>query len=1280
MSIHNKLLHILVKISDGVYKGRILNVDDGETLTVDLKQVIRHEIRRWITAIFDRKRLRQVANALSRLPENNNESEITLARTVRMLSFLEALLSVESERKRLKGKNPYFTVASELEKNVPELKKALNLVRDATIDNDEEEGWITSLPLLMVVAVGYSQCEQFKPLFWEAFSAGLARSELEQKWGQENSHLINVVSTMIRFQSAPGQCARGTGTRDYENIIRSEFTSGVNHFEADALIAAMKIIGIVEEARNRKVPEGCEQALHNDNLDLSAGVYKSWNEIAWYRLSHSDAQTIVSGKLCNELEKSIVGKIFRDETDLRKSIEKSVKCCGGLSENELNALVVAAQATHQSNAESILIPEECGNTQTWCYASRLEVESKELADFKKLFENNTNKFVGEVKSNISGYTFDRRQAVLLRRALSRNIKEVKNNLSLCQERFQAKCITIPDYLGRKNPEFIIEVRLNDYIAAEHLMFPTQIGKKQGEQEKKKQQQGSGDKAGDLLCYLFARARKIFALDAGTLKINQTIYLPFPLLSKMLDITYRLRPGSCLAVSIIFDSERPLSIPIPEGIVANDDNSLLISAIANYVSAFILNRAMSTGYSTVDIGLDGLLLRQSADDEKTEIVSGKKWKEKILATYDDNYYSILADKYTKDYNTKRSAVRLETEPSGFVNSIALSKLPEMLSRYLHDPCGKKKYRQAIFIGIDIGGTLAKFQFYEFNSRTLKFCALGSPFRVLTPDPQAKSVNSVRDNFGENMLRENIAEFAKDIIETITKRVLIDPALEKLKFADVLAIGVSWPGPVRVNVISGTSRILTRFDFSQSVMENRIEDIMNLDMTTALREAWHNNFSTDKGGPIIAPYVGLLNDGNAEGTGVIISRPRSERNNFGRLSVIKIGTGTAGAMFEGSRLVEGPAEWGKMLLDLKAKFERGFTQGMANHYLSKNTLPNLVKNPNYNRLESTDDNKGMFENISSLDSIEIGLILEAGESNYSYSSIKKLLDECGIRALSEKLPANIDADLIRLVLEGDEAKNKEEFLLIMEALALHHNVLGSNLNKELWIQIRNFGGIYLAKMITCHTSDVDKFYENKEVTSGLKQALEGANVIAKECVKKMGNYLGDFIILLYNDYAVDTVITSGGVLSGRTGYLIREKAEVRINMYGVDVFRDNDLFDFSGRKNKQAKTEALTDMDFGTLGAAVYGAGEFLRGLQQKGFKIIKSSLRESTANQTIEIGDRVTKILDSSVTIVNQEYALTKKEIDVFMLEEGSELGFHRLRTKLEDADGETIRYVRWIVE
>ena len=758
---------------------------------------------------------------------------------------------------------------------------------------------------------------------------------------------------------------------------------------------------------------------------------------------------------------------------------------------------------------------------------------------------------------------------------------------------------------------------------------------------------------------------------------------------MLKVVYRLRPETCLSIPMVFkgdDYSETVTMPIPDSLSSNGKHQQIITYIANFVPALVLNRAMSAGFKICDIDLDSLLI-QAPDNRPDSVVTGSQWKTFIENAFKNNNYWLLCDRYLRDYNTERRCVQMTGQLPGLIKPIPIDSLYETLRDYA--PSEQDTDMPLVFLGIDVGATLIKFQFYKLQGdgtpQGIHLAQIGSAFRTLTPE------NLVADRNGDVRKNEAIKKFAEHLVRTVQHQLGIDESLMrgKIEANYVKAIGLSWPGPVRSNHITGTSGILKKFGFLSEIKENRIEEILELDLVKALKEEWKKASSsssekedTDK--PKLS--VSLVNDGNAEGIGLLITQNLKGRNIIhNRLAVVKLGTGTAGAMFENGQLGSGPWEAGKMLLDLGAKPDPGFPKGTTNQYLSTRTMPRLADN-------AAKKGSKLFR-VKELDSIEIGRILEAKEHHFDRGSVEKLREECGLLTLPSQFPlGRLNTEVLRRIRQVGIAATEAELLRVVQMILLKVDL--TELEIELNKRIETYGYIRLGEILGIDGSDIKHVVDWPNRRPGVQyqkvsQSLKEAFGIAKKCAETLGKYLGDFIVYLHDTHRIQTVIASGGVLSGDTGNLVRDEALRRVEKYGIKLTLIDKVFTLA--KNVSGQNGGKKDYDFGTLGAAAHAASEYLFELKQLGISRIMAELKKLAPNDRVRVfNERVDFQRDKSgismSPICPTDYSLTSEEIIDFLDKDGVALGFHRALLGRDESatsgstDGLQREYTRWIVD
>ena len=393
-----------------------------------------------------------------------------------------------------------------------------------------------------------------------------------------------------------------------------------------------------------------------------------------------------------------------------------------------------------------------------------------------------------------------------------------------------------------------------------------------------------------------------------------------------------------------------------------------------------------------------------------------------------------------------------------------------------------------------------------------------------------------------------------------------------------------------------------------------------------------------------------------------------------------------------------EWGKMLLDLAAHPNLRdsdpipYPAGVANQYLSKKTMPTLAKHFLF------EDEKKLFKAPRDLDSQELGLLLETrenAESDLKIDSLKILREECGIRRFSSQgLTQEIDAEVFRRVwkaLQKDKRPETELFRLLQARL--RESSL-SGLKKKLEKEIRIQGELRLQTILDVQPSDdIRNLFQTKTISKAIDEVLREAYVACEMFAEALGNYLGDFIVLLYGLYKNDTdklstVILGGGVLSGKTRELVIAQAQKRTDMYNIWLAEEDEKWNpkkYRNRKEphnikitiKYPGTDSQGNKpDFGTLGAAAYAAGEFLFNLKKEGLNRIKKNLMRLETGQSIRVleGSAVFRALSDEIIL--KEFALEEQDVIDYLDKHGAE---HNYLSAGTDAEGAKV-YTRWIRE
>jgi len=1329
------------KDDDGKYHYGLWDQRNRRFRVVDLQTKIDSECQRWIHAIWlvdsmgrpdyspefpesesgrqerQAQQLKNLSPGLFRLYQGEDEDWEALARTVRMLMFLRHLLVDSDMDSNIVNFAALRAKSTGLISKVPKLSNAIeNILNegDCVQLRPEVKGdpWHVSLALLFVSAIAESQAAWSRAVLWERFSACRAREDLQLKWPFARGFdvlrdCLDTVAIIIGYQSEFGQWARQTGRHSFVNEV-TELARG-NCFETK-IMDALKVTAIIQEARSRKLPVTPDPASSRFRLTLGTNNKKiNWQEI-----------------------RKQAEKIFDDRG----------VTAGGLG-SKYNL--------------------------TWSFFAVLVyyfgVKPKELADFKEKLREQARRQWGQdifgEESEVGdfiGFAMDRHQIEMprLRELIVRNLKAVVRSTKSrgpkkkpSDDVFVLGKMAIPHFVAKEaeGPTKAIIVRLNDYIAAGPLLLRDS---RQKPELTLKEEKG-------LIFDLFCALRKRFGLLDYRLGDKQTCHLPFPLMRRLLEVVYQLHPEWCVSVRVAFDNDPPETIPLPrfcaldcsgtgdedsQGRPNESEVSELVELIANYVPAFVLNRAVSTGFHSCDIDLDGLqgrcLVRDicpsqgqrlqgiddsEGDSEDNSTFCGKRWTHEIRTAFKRNYYEVLTDKYVRDYNTERHCVELRKHQSAKLEHVRTLGLTKKLGEYCKAARGAATTdRNLMLLGIDIGGTLTKFQLYAFNARKGTLTAVRPPFKILTPPkPEPDNKNNTRTQQDKRTPAER---FSEHIVSAIEKGFRVQN-IDRSVWSRINVVGISWPGPVRQNRIAGTSGILTRLGFTWSIAKNRIEDIMKIEIPKEFREAWKAVFKTNTKD---IPFVSLVNDGSADGLGAILEQASLSKGTTTEevhsQVVVKLGTGTAGAYFRDGILSPQLCEWGKILLDLAAPPDdkHEYPTGTANHYLSAKTLPSLVRG---SRVEPKKSKPGKSESeeifaIPNLTGLELDMLLKLGHRKEAITNdgLEKLRVECGIRDYAMAGDEEeLDVEVFRRVYNNDPFAAAEDKLF--ERIEKRVGALGELAKVALRHEVRVYGGIRLRNLLGFKDSEARIFsefltyleaesrkreenskyrspqtpqrrgydiktrnYRNKnKALEPIWDRITAAAEFVRIAAETLGRFLGDFIVLLHDQYGLNRVVLSGGVLSDRCGMIAGKTAVDRISKYGLDAkyiskvrwiqFDESESDPKRGRKGTPpavvgqlapSRKPKTIKLDQGTYGAAAYGAQELILHCKQMGMNTIERLMLAVPHNGQIvlkkleiESSDATGKSLGTPFCLA--DHLLTRDEVKTYINEHCDDMGY-----------------------
>lgn len=1263
VNYHGKdiLRFVVVREEGEAYKG-VLCTEMGDFYhLVDEREKILAEIDHWIDALSQGEPLKNVSQGLY---EMRLEGKTALARTLRLLLYFKALFSKVHDGKnekyledKLKGSAQYIV------EGCADLAKALDKLTEIHLDLEGEPNVKVSMGLLLVMSLALSQIEFFRPVFWEAYSAARAREELDSRLPNLPKSVVDLVTLFIRYQSSPGQYARFTGDVSFTDQCRKyedSFELGKN-----SILNTLNLIGVVHEARNHMLP-GNDKTWVINNLPVNADVDRKWGEATCFLLSRDDIKKYSLASLF---------KIYRNKDHLEDDLRLRHSHWGGhliaviIGRSEFNLIrhakaIFSAEEIYEikdypgPDKPSIKRP-----TYTWGFTTAFNIKPDDLNRFKDTVEKITEEeeIKKESRYHSISFTFGRDQAKDLRDFIPKYIEKVRNESDFLKF-FDFRKIDVPNcFDASANKELVIEVRLRDVIAAELLLF-NDCKENDGQQNPLPE-----ESAESLFCHLFRRAKEDFQLEKLALHKGQKFYFPFPLLRRLLNTVYRLRPETCLCLPITYkgvdDSLSQEIISIPKDLCpkCNEDE---ISLISHYVHAMVLNQGVSRGFLGCELGLgelDGNINGRCRNGH--DLMTPEAWKERINEACQENCYALLEEKYLRDYYSAHTNVQslpfLRPSPLTPPGIAATSK---ELKTYF-EPRNEEPYS----LGIDIGGTNIKIHFYTFDfihaDGRSAFKEESESFRLSTAMPVS------------NAKKEPIGEWLRSLIDQM---VLFLENSEFLKSHQqkpsdkkprkLLGIGISWPGPVRYNLVAGTSGILRNFPpLTGKIVENQIQDIMNLEVAGNFQKIWREKCSSK--GDVFrwladVTSVRLINDGDADGMGAVDyfqkdpelqKNSKKEEDKNQKLVVIKIGTGTAGAVFTGGRIEPGLNEWGKILLDIHApaaaSVGQDFPQGVANPYLSQNTMANLITK----YMHEID----RFFQVEKLNPKELDLILTLSQqipdpnSRCGFDNFtRELRQECGLRDLAALPNLEFDAELIRWVRKQTESESvlKGRFFA---PIGKYYRAQDKQAMERLDEEIEKRGTWRIATLLDLpdNADDPAKF-----------EKLKGAGKFVESLAEKFGYYLGDLIALLYDLYQMNEVVLGGGILSGKIGDQAIKIARERVLLYGIGNLKIE----------KPNPPEGGKIFNLGTLGAAVHAATGFLQDLKEQGLIKLEQVLMRLGPNGTATIGSHeISFEPNGKNTIELLEYALTPKDVENYFKKYAADLGYYR---------SGPAKYTRWSMQ
>ena len=1190
--------------------------------------------------------------------------------------------------------------ASALRQRSPQLRKIISDLSTAEIAIGTT-GWRVSVPSLILLAVVYSQYEYYASVLWEAHSALRARDELQRRWEtalKRNPCLHycrDFVSLLIRYQSAAGKQVRQSGDDRFIAAAREFAETTHGSLTPQEVRSALALVGILGEARLRSLP-GTGPDTPIGVCKLNAGVIQPWDSHDplprdWYLLDREDlTERELDGLgLSSGRGDPLTGRVFRSEPTLRRTLGDCTAASDSTSpatDGLIDQLVARARQTAESGicriAAACQAPAETPSspaTRTWTYASRLDVCDDSLRTFRRFVEQHYRSLLDPEDHPLdfdpAVFSFGLMQARDLKQPLEECVdrvaqaieeapKERKREVGLEAFRtcFRLRRTQIPAgwAAARTTPEgeteHVVEIVLREEFAAWGLLLP---GDAPPEPKADAIARAHTESAADLLDRLFQRASRKLTLTEHALQGDQ--YVPFPLFERMLDVVARLRPAESVSITVEFDGRRRRPMRLPDGLDAKR-HQRLVRTIANYVHAVVLNRAMTQGFHSCDLSFHGLNDPIQTSPQTENPMTPERWKETIQEAYRQNCYEVLVDKYLRDYNTERRSLAFldVSRPTTLKRSA-----PEDVAAELGPWIGANPREPAdaagcprLLLGLDVGATLTKIQFYSIDAARLT--PVGEPHQVNTPqlpDQSQPPAPDPADRFADELVGS---------VEQISRADADLRAQFEGRQASILSVGVSWPGPVRHNHLAGTSAILANFPpLTRKILENPIEQILDLDVGGAIGRRFRQSHRLTKGKE---PLVALMNDGDAAGYGTLVIDGKLPGR---RLAVVNLGSGTATAVLDDGQLLPGPCEGGKVMLDLGAASARDrsganeYPRGVANAYLSRKFLPAMA-----GKLAGGQD---LGFRVGPLRNREMGLFL--------FGDPRPLCQECGLRALAEE--KSIGVEILRRVLEERDRAESD----LRAQVARRFDVPDTAVIETLQALVDEQGLVRLSHSLGVAPEPLRHYFDrlagdsSDHPSDGSSDAaiaeVEARMALFRETVVKpsleaLGCYLGDFLVFFATQYGANAFVVAGGVLRDMTGQPVRKAAVGRAARYGFVMRSRGSLLEIVRRPpwlaagmppGDHESTPARSDANpseplagasasapgYGTAGAAVFAAGEFLLNRRQQGLEELRSRILRLKSGDCFILADDRVRFQRHSVDDVHlPRHALGRKEVRQFL--------------------------------
>jgi hypothetical protein len=701
--------------------------------------------------------------------------------------------------------------------------------------------------------------------------------------------------------------------------------------------------------------------------------------------------------------------------------------------------------------------------------------------------------------------------------------------------------------------------------------------------------------------------------------------------------------SCFRLTILINEYHQIKIWLPEISnckeldIAVRNNVTIKDVLFRFINYTVSNYGMTLEYNSVDFSL-------------TENESF--WIECISPTYRETLGLHVFDGYLLDCCSE--VINETRSKKEFKAALENKMLTEMFFKEenldLTDKC---------IIGIDIGGTEIKIQFFEIKFlqsivKSDKLYRLSNNY-YLKPkksfafktdrnnkkrDPKENDFSTCmfnkllenNDQFvskNDHYVYEDADDFANYLIEQISRNI------GDISYENIISIGCCWPGPIKNNKIVSTSGLLAKFKgFSHQILLNRRRQIVELNLANSLKKIWEQK----KGNRI---SVHLVNDGDSESAGLVFAKTHSLSNDQNEkfrsffdetIAIVKLGTGTAGSIISYGKIM-GLNEYGKFINTLdhdntaneKKHKKNRFPEGDINKQLSIKAFRNMMKELG-------------ADNVAEITGRDIDLLL----SDLVTDKYKLF----GVLELVSKTSPDLKWD--DLVEYNSTTRQYEVMNKTIEKTPLSWKIVGDNsdIDEYTWFHLQQFfesNGNYskLLNHTNCSLDDVLESLGKLRITRLNLKPIESSKI------KDIGSKLADLIAGINDTLPshlkpLKAVVAAGGILQStaiKTKFIEGFKANVIKYLYDNN-FQENKLInEFKDTVNlEDSKFYYLCDgMDYARLGAAVLGFDHYINNQKlNELISIKKKSLNNEFITTSYSQECRYLKVEEASSYLVQNK--------------------------------------------